>query len=297
MKKAWVLYNESLNSPQYQQQLQLYVEGGADLNIDVSLHTTSSLGAGIVNHRFYLRPHIQEALSSVDFVLFLDKDILLGEQLLHMGCHVSNPPKSIGLCDNKIATFQALAEHGLPLPDTLFAPLSFDTGHKKEMSHLEPIITLLGLPLVIKEAYGSFGQQVYLANTREEVITICNNIGNKPYLYQRYIKSSHGRDVRVYVVGGQVVGGMGRENEGDFRANITSGGRMYRYEVGGEVGAVAIKASKVLGLDFCGVDIMFGEGGEPILCEVNSNAHIKNYYDAFGQNLARDIWAYLGGTR
>ena len=42
---------------------------------------------------------------------------------------------------------------------------------------------------------------------------------------------------------------------------------------------LAIKTCQVLGLDFAGVDILFGENDEPIVCEVNSNAHFKNITD------------------
>ena len=48
-----------------------------------------------------------------------------------------------------------------------------------------------------------------------------------------------------------------------------------------------------LGLDFAGVDILFGEEEEPILCEVNSNAHFKNIYDCTGINVADAIISYI----
>ena len=38
---------------------------------------------------------------------------------------------------------------------------------------------------------------------------------------------------------------------------------------------------------------MFGEAGEPLLCEVNSNAHIKNILDLTGINIAEKIMAYI----
>jgi glutathione synthase/RimK-type ligase-like ATP-grasp enzyme len=46
-------------------------------------------------------------------------------------------------------------------------------------------------------------------------------------------------------------------------------------------------------LDFAGVDIMFGKQGEPVLCEVNSNAHFKNIYDCTGVNVADEIMEYI----
>jgi len=38
---------------------------------------------------------------------------------------------------------------------------------------------------------------------------------------------------------------------------------------------------------------MFGKEGEPVLCEVNSNAHFKNIYDCTGVNVAESILDYI----
>ncbi|MBQ9938736.1 MAG: hypothetical protein IJO96_04310, partial [Oscillospiraceae bacterium] len=48
----------------------------------------------------------------------------------------------------------------------------------------------------------------------------------------------------------------------------------------------------LLGLDFGGVDILFGENG-PIVCEVNSNAHMKNIRDVTGIDVAEHIAAHI----
>ena len=50
-----------------------------------------------------------------------------------------------------------------------------------------------------------------------------------------------------------------------------------------------------MNLDFAGVDILFGENDEPILCEVNSNAHFKNILDCTGVNVAQCILDYIIG--
>ena len=53
--------------------------------------------------------------------------------------------------------------------------------------------------------------------------------------------------------------------------------------------ALAIAAVDALGLDFAGVDIMFGPDNIPIVCEVNSNPHFKSTLDCTGINLAEYI--------
>ena len=86
---------------------------------------------------------------------------------------------------------------------------------------------------------------------------------------------------------------MLRENKlGDFRSNITLGGTALPYSPSDEECELAISACKKLGLDFAGVDILFGPSG-PLLCEVNSNAHFKSTYDCTGINLADIIAKHI----
>ena len=77
--------------------------------------------------------------------------------------------------------------------------------------------------MVIKEAYGSFGEQVYLANSLEEANKIIDQIGYKDFLMQEYIATSKGRDIRINVVGDKAIVSMLRENKNDFRSNISNG--------------------------------------------------------------------------
>ena len=119
------------------------------------------------------------------------------------------------------------------------------------------------------------------------------DLGDRPYLIQQYIQTSQGRDVRVEVVGGRVIAAMLRTNPSDYRSNITNGGTAQPYTVNMQQAQLAIDACRALGLDFGGVDILFGPNEMPILCEVNSNAHFKNLYDCTGVNAAEDIMEYI----
>jgi RimK family alpha-L-glutamate ligase len=113
-------------------------------------------------------------------------------------------------------------------------------------------------------------------------------------LIQEYIATSKGRDIRLNVVGGKVVACMYRYAvDDDFRANITNGAKMKNYEPTNEQIEMALSACELLGLDFGGVDILFGDNETPILCEVNSNAHFKNIFDCTGINVADHIVEHI----
>ena len=146
--------------------------------------------------------------------------------------------------------------------------------------------------MIIKEAYGSFGAQVYLVNTLDEAEKIITSLGHKDFIMQEFISESKGRDVRVNVVGGQVVSAMERYNENDFRSNITNGGKMRKINLSEDMKDAAIKATEAIGLDFAGVDILFGKDG-PVVCEVNSNPHFKSSLECTGVDMSEKIMDYI----
>lgn len=272
----------------------LYPVGGQEMDSDVPLRT-----------------RMERIVQENDFILYWDKDMLLGSLLQSLcdraGVPVFNTVRAVGLCDNKFATYQQLWEWNavreekeqIPLLPTIAAPMTYENIGYTSLDFVKPVIQTLGLPLVIKECYGSFGMQVYLARSEKEVCSYTERLAGKPFLYQKYIEESSGQDVRLQVVGNQVVAAMYRFSEtGDFRANITNGGKMRAYAPSTQECSLAIRTVQALGLDFAGVDLLFSKGvpnGADVICEVNSNAHFKNIHTCTGVNVADCIMQHIAG--
>lgn len=225
-----------------------------------------------------------------DFVIFWDKDLPLAYSLEKLGVRVYNSPKAIEICDDKIKTACALAENGVPMPDTVFAPMSYPGVGGVDPDFLGRVEKALGYPMVVKEACGSLGRQVYLAKDRSELEKLRLGLMCSRHLYQKFVSAGAGRDVRVIVVGGRAVAHMVRENKTDFRANIELGGKAVRAEIPPSFVKLAEKAASVLRLDYAGVDLLFGEDG-PLVCEVNSNAFFRGLEGCAGVDVAE---IYLG---
>lgn len=219
------------------------------------------------------------------FAVFYDKDHYLAEALESSGLKVFDSSAAIRLCDNKAETCIALKNAGIRIPKTIIAPKTFENVGYNRFDTLDRAISVLGLPLVIKEFYGSFGKQVYLAETRRQAEEILRSVGGKPVIFQEFIKESSGKDLRVNVVGGKVVACIKRSNDNDFRSNIAGGGRAESFEPTKAQEEVALKAAKAVGADWCGVDVLLNDG-EPMVIEVNSNMHFAGTYSATGVNVA-----------
>ena len=228
-----------------------------------------------------------------DFIIFTDKDIYLANQLEQLNIRVYNSSDAIRISDDKILTYQALVAKNLPIAKTVIAPKVFINDIELDYAVCEQAIDTLGLPMIIKEAFGSFGEQVYLVSTREELETKVKSLQGRAFIFQAFIDSSFGKDMRLHVVGDAVVASMLRTAATDFRANVTAGGKTQPYQPTNEEMEIAIAATKTIGADFAGIDLLFGTNGNPIICEINSNAHIRNMYDCTKINVADYIIDYI----
>lgn len=293
-KYGWLIYNGGLRSPKYMELNTLYAKAAQKTGIHLELVANNEIYPFIENGKQIIKVPGVSSMNP-DFILFLDKDIRLAKQLEQMGYKLFNSREVIENCDDKVLTFEMLAGHNIPMPKTLFSPLLFNgTGNgEADLGFTQIIEQEFSYPLVIKEAFGSFGAQVYLVHNREELMAKQKELRYIPHLYQEFIASSKGRDVRIYVVGQQVVASMYRFSDTDFRANISSGASMEPYVPSSGFCELAIKATQVLGADFTGVDLLFGPDGKPVLCEVNSNAHIKNIYDCTGIDVSEFIFKHI----
>ena len=67
---------------------------------------------------------------------------------------------------------------------------------------------------------------------------------------------------------------------------------MKKYDISPAWADAAVKACETIGLDFAGVDVMFGENDEPMICEVNSNPHFKSSFECNGVDMSMCIISY-----
>jgi len=182
------------------------------------------------------------------------------------GVPMVNGPAAIEAVADKLHTLQILAGAGLPIPKTILGKFPVD---------VDIVERELGFPVVVKTLRGTRGNGVLLCSDREQFNDLATLLGGaRPgadFIFQQYIKTSHGRDVRVLVVNGRVIAAMERRaNAGGFKSNISSGGHGTAFDPPEDMAQLAINVATVLGLDVAGIDILFDEHGYRI-CEANSS--------------------------
>lgn len=219
-----------------------------------------------------------------DFCVYLDKDKYVGRLLTDGGIRLFDTIDSIVACDDKMCTAMLLADHGVPMPKTLPGLLCYRPEARVSERTLDLIESELGYPMIAKTSHGSMGMGVYKIDDRETLVAVTERLRLVPHLFQKFVGQSEGRDLRVIVVGGKTLGGMERIGT-DFRSNIGAGGTGKACKPDDEAQALCEKIAGLLGLDYCGIDLLFGKDGYE-LCEVNSNAFFDGFENVTGIDVA-----------
>ncbi|GEK34401.1 ATP-grasp domain-containing protein [Kurthia sibirica] len=283
MKKCWIIYNGSLISDKFLDQARLMAEACEKADVTPIIYKNYAIKMNLA-HPLENRP---------DFVIFLDKDILLATYLKNQGIAIFNDPEVIETCDNKAKQYLALAQANIRIPTTIIAPKVYPKFTIRHSGYFEEVLATIGLPMVIKEGHGSFGMKVYLIHTEDEFYVKVDELRGIDFVFQQYISSSFGRDIRVNTIGTEVVAAMYRHSDNDFRANITNGGTASTIELTPAQRSLAIAAAQAVGADFAGVDLLFDDNDEPIVCEVNAASHIRNIYNVTGINVGEAFVHYI----
>jgi ribosomal protein S6--L-glutamate ligase len=204
-----------------------------------------------------------------------------------MGTYCLNSSTSIGTSRDKLAAHQALAINRIPMPDTAFANSPRDT---------ENIIDLTtGAPLVVKLLESSQGKGVVLAETKKAASSVISAFQklNAPFIVQEFIKDANGSDLRLFVIGGKVVASMMRSAlDDDFRSNLHAGGKATKVKITQQERKIAKQATKAMGLNIAGVDILRSSEGPKVL-EVNSSPGLQGIENTNNINVASLIIDYI----
>lgn len=204
-----------------------------------------------------------------------------------MGVFAVNGSLAITRSRDKLRSLQLLSRKGIGLPNTGFADSPGDIGDLIEM--------VGGAPLVIKLLEGTQGIGVVLAETRQASESVIEAfMGLEAHIMvQEYIKESKGMDIRCFVVGDKVIAAMQRQaRPGEFRSNLHRGGRAQLVQITPEERSIALRATKIMGLNVAGVDLIRSERG-PLVMEVNSSPGLEGIEKATGKNVAEMIIKFI----
>ena len=207
------------------------------------------------------------------------------------GVPVLNPPRAIEAAVDKYLTLAMLAASGMPVPATWVGQSATEA-----LSAFEK----LGGDVVVKPLFGSEGRGLVRITDRElawRAFHTLERLGAVLYL-QRFIRNP-GHDFRVFVLRGSLLGSMRRHAApGEWRTNVSLGGRAEPCRLDAEAERLAIDAARSLGAEMGGVDLIPDpdRGGFAVL-EVNAVPGWRALSRVIGVDVAAAVLEALRDSR
>ncbi len=274
MKRGWIVYDrEGLERNRwFAERLRSAAFG---IGLEAEIVPVEELIYGIADQRPML---FRNAIACVpDFVIMRTIRPSLTIHLETMRIPVFNSARVAMLGNNKRLALSFGYRLGVPVADTIF------------VSRGEPTPDKVDFPCILKSLDGHGGQQVFWAENMAEAeearlkIARLSPIGGE-YIVQRPV-SDLGRDVRVYVIGKQIITSVLRSSDTDFRSNFSLGGKATPYTLTDEQAATAQSIANALDADMVGIDFLF-DHGEMVLNEIEDVVGTRMVYSTGSIDMA-----------
>lgn len=295
--KVWILYGGDVESnADLAHEVRRFKAEAERLNIDLKVYNPADFDL-IVDEQVrdtILIKGKPVQLPDVVYPYFCDHDysyfgLSIVRQLERMGCLVYNTAETIEMVRDKLHTHQVLAEKGIASPPTMLAKFPID----EDMVSM--IDKTLGFPVVVKTLKGALGVGVFLIDSpkafKDQMDLIGQTSPDIQLIFQQFVEASKGRDLRIFVVDGEMVASMERRaKEGDFKANYSSGGTVHAFEADQKAVDLAVKTAKALNIRIGGIDLLFLKDGGYTICEANTFPGFKGLEKASGINVPEKIF-------
>ncbi|MGG0656752.1 ATP-grasp domain-containing protein [Rummeliibacillus pycnus] len=147
-------------------------------------------------------------------------------------------------------------------------------------------------PVIIKTVDGHGGNEVALCNSEDELKSYQSKWHHRKIMIQPYIET-HSTDVRVWIVGPEIIGAVKRKGSHDFRSNYTLGGSIEKYELSKEQCLQVGTLQKALKSDYIGIDFLLLPDGDWLLNEIEDPVGARSFYNLYEEDLPSILMEYF----
>lgn len=280
VKTGWLIYDRE-GAKRNKTYIQMHIEEGEKLGIKVLLKYVEELSFGILDSKIILLEKGQKA-KYPDFIICRTIQPKLSFYLEQCKLKVYNDAKVAEICNDKAKTYAYLAGKGIPLIESVFLE------NKIFVSSLDKV----PYGTVIKAVDGHGGNQVVLWNEDVDKEELLNKIGNSDVIVQKFTGQAK-QDVRVYVIGKQIIGAIKRTAKEGFRSNYSLGGKVEEYRLSEEEKQLVQKVISEFSFGLAGIDFLIGDSGEFILNEIEDVVGARMLYECTNINLVKEYLLFI----
>ncbi|OZU90660.1 hypothetical protein CIL03_01375 [Virgibacillus indicus] len=275
MKQGWLIYSGS-DAQTNQTYIDWFIKEAElqDLNLELILREDISIG--IVANERSIKIN-GKSVSKPAFVVVRIMDPFLSLYLESCGIAVFNPSSISRVCNDKALTHHCISKLNIPMVDTLF--------FRKNNNPASPP---LPYPFVAKETMGRGGSQVYYIEDHKGWENAVSVITDDFIVQSSNVKL--GKDLRVFVVGREIVGAVLRESDHDFRANFKLGGSAKLYTLSEQEKSMIQKIVNHFNFGMVGIDFLIGTDDGLLFNEIEDVVGSRTLSAVSNINI---VWKYV----
>lgn len=203
----------------------------------------------------------------VDFVINRTRDTLIGTHFEKMGCKVFNSSMVTELCNHKGKTHQLVNAVGIPSVKTLLGNIHYFT----------PSMLPFPYPVVVKAVSGHGGHEVYQINNEMELTDCLSQLSTEDFVLQEFC-TNPGVDVRVFILGKQILAAVKRTSSQSFKSNYSLGGRAEAYTLTSDEVCLVQRILDLLDFDLAGIDFIINGQGQFLFNEIEDVVGTRTLY-------------------
>ncbi|HAM81435.1 ATP-grasp domain-containing protein [Ornithinibacillus bavariensis] len=287
MINGWLIYSgrDAIENKAY---IEWFIEEGKKQSLHIALILREHLSIGIYQNMHSVLYHGVH-VDLPRFAIVRTVEPMMNRILEELGVSVFNSSTLSEICNDKARTYFEVAKLGIPMVDTVFIK-------RENILETPP----MSYPFVIKEVAGRGGKNVFLIKNFEEWVAYTQQLTASDYVIQS-TEVQLGKDLRVFVVGSEIVGAVMRMSQSDFRANYKLGGSATWYPLNSDEKKLIFKITSQFDFGMVGIDFLIGHQGELLFNEIEdvvgsrtlsavSDVNILEKYVTFiKERVAKDI--------
>lgn len=278
--KGWLIYNKH-DARQNESFIKWFIKEATLQDLTLTLLLREELTVGIINNKRTIL-YKNEPVTFPDFAVIRTVEPMLNLHLESLGISVYNSYAISAMCNDKAMTHYHMNKLSIPMVDTILLRKSGDNP-----------VSPVTYPVVIKERTGRGGQQVYLAHNHRELKKHCATIPSDNLIVQSTENIQSGKDVRVFIVGNEIIGAVLRSNERDFRSNFKLGGSATWYPLNKTEIAMINKIIHHFTFGMVGIDFLLDSNGNFILNEIEDVVGSRTLSIVSDINILRKYVTYI----
>ncbi len=276
----WLIY-QSEDVKKNEWYINQYLQFGKEVGLDIDLVLTNQLTMICMEGKYILlRNNQQVELPVAAIVRTIDPK--LSRFLEFMGIRVFNRALISEICNDKARTYQEIVSIQIPMIPTTCCK------HKD----LVRVLDNMTLPAVVKTVNGHGGQEVFLVHKLDIMVTDILKKTTSDFVVQPLVGTRQ-QDLRVYVLGDNIISAILRTSSSGFKANYSLGGTVQTYELNELEKKIIEKIVQRFSFDLVGIDFIIGDDGELIFNEIEDVVGARMLYQCTDINLVKEYLRYI----